>query len=389
MIGTVNQPIPLHARILQGVHEVEPSAWNRLLTAEDPPVLDWHWLAALESSGSAAPHRDWIPAHLGLFVGPELVAVCPLYLREGTEGEFVWSGPILAAFEELGRPAWPRGVSTIPGTPVPSRRFLTGPKIDRVEGIRLLAQGLVEIMGAEGLASLALHFCADDEVQTLQALGWVVRHQWQYQWRREGLTSFDGYLQGFRARRRASIRRERREVAARGVSVEFLDGEEAPDALFEEAGRLYCDTAARHGGEQPLLDPCFFGRVAASPLRDRLLLGVARDADGVCALTFNIRGADALYGRAWGAARPVPFLHFELAYYAAISWCIEHGVDRFEPGHGGEYKQSRGFPPRTVKSLHLFADQRLHGAVRAWATRERASVDRWIAEHGGPAPDGG
>ena len=37
--------------------------------------------------------------------------------------------------------------------------------------------------------------------------------------------------------------------------------------------------------------------------------------------------ANALYGRYWGAAEEVPFLHFELSYYRAIDWAIAHGLD--------------------------------------------------------------
>ncbi|RYF29905.1 MAG: GNAT family N-acetyltransferase, partial [Cytophagaceae bacterium] len=32
----------------------------------------------------------------------------------------------------------------------------------------------------------------------------------------------------------------------------------------------------------------------------------------------NLIGAEALYGRNWGALEHVPFLHFELCYYQAI-----------------------------------------------------------------------
>ena len=40
----------------------------------------------------------------------------------------------------------------------------------------------------------------------------------------------------------------------------------------------------------------------------------------------NFIGADTLYGRYWGAIEEVPFLHFELSYYRAIEWAIEHGL---------------------------------------------------------------
>ena len=47
----------------------------------------------------------------------------------------------------------------------------------------------------------------------------------------------------------------------------------------------------------------------------------------------NFVGPDTLYGRYWGTIDNVPFLHFELCYYQAIEWAIEHrlGSSRPEP----------------------------------------------------------
>ena len=383
----MNRPRPLHARVLTGVSGVLPSEWNALLTPDDPPVLDWHWLAALEASGTASPARGWRPAHVALFEGASLLAVCPLYVRDTADGEFVWGGPIAQACAEAGLPFGPRGVGTIPATPVASRRLLTGPSLSRTEGVELLGQALVEVMGSEGLASVALHFCTQEEASVLARAGWIVRHQWQYHWRNAGHASFDDFLTSLKSRRRTSIRRERRELADAGVTVAIVVGADAPDAWFVEAAQLYGRTADRHDTD-PLIDPSFFPRVAGSPLRDRLLLGVARDAEGICGMTFNIRDANTLFGRTWGLSRAHRFLHFEAAYYAGIDWCIEHGVGRFEPGHGGEYKRARGFRPTIVRSVHRFGDRRLHGAIHRWAGRERAWVDKRVASLGGDVTDG-
>ena len=374
----MNRPRPLHARLLSSVADVDAEQWNALLRPGDPPVLDWHWFHALEESGTASAERGWRPAHIALFEGAALLAVCPLYIRESADGEFVWSGPILQACTESGLPFAPRGVGTIPATPVPSRRILSGTGLAREDAIALVGQTLIELMGAERLASVGLHFCAPDEVAVLARSGWILRRQWQYRWSRQGEAGFDEFLGRFKARRRASIRRERRELAAAGVRVELVGGADAPDPLFESAGVMYRDTAARHGTD-PLIAASFFSRVASSPLRDRLVLGVARDTEGICGITFNVRDTDTLYGRTWGATRGRRFLHFEAAYYAGIDWCLQQGLQHFEPGHGGEYKKARGFDARAVESVHAFADRRLHAAIHAWAGRERDWVDERLA----------
>jgi predicted N-acyltransferase len=43
------------------------------------------------------------------------------------------------------------------------------------------------------------------------------------------------------------------------------------------------------------------------------------------------------YGRYWGCLpeHDVKNLHFEVCYWSAIEYCIEHGLDRLEPGAGG------------------------------------------------------
>lgn len=374
----MNRPRPLHARLLDGVSDVAAEQWNALLATGDAPVLDWHWLRALEE-GTASAARDWRAAHVALFEGAALLAVCPLYVRTGADGEFVWSGAIAQACGEAGLPFGPRGVSTIPATPIAGRRILTGPSLERADGIALIGQALLELMGAEGLASVGLHFCTQDEVDVLLRSGWVLRRQWQYHWENDGFATFDDFLGTFSSKRRASIRRERRELAEAGVRVEFVAGDSAPDALFAQAARVYADTARRHG-TPPLIDPGFFTAIADTPLRPRLLLGVARDPEGVCGVTFNVRSGDALFGRTWGAVRPHRFLHFEAAYYAAIEWCIANGIQRFEPGHGGEYKLARGFGAVPVQSIHRFADRRLHAAIHAWAEQERSWVDQRIDE---------
>ena len=84
---------------------------------------------------------------------------------------------------------------------------------------------------------------------------------------------------------------------------------------------------------------------------------VARRGEELVAGTVNVQKGDALYGRYWGALRPLRHLHFNVCYYAGIEHCIEHGLARFEPGAGGEYKQLRGFDATPTWSCHFLADR--------------------------------
>ena len=63
--------------------------------------------------------------------------------------------------------------------------------------------------------------------------------------------------------------------------------------------------------------------------------------------------ADTLYGRYWGALDDFHSLHFEACYHQGIEFCIEHGLQRFEPGTQGEHKVMRGFAPSSTWSRAL------------------------------------
>ena len=61
-------------------------------------------------------------------------------------------------------------------------------------------------------------------------------------------------------------------------------------------------------------------------MADRLLLILALRDGAPIAGALNLIGAEALYGRYWGALEEVPFLHFELCYYQAIDAAIARGL---------------------------------------------------------------
>jgi predicted N-acyltransferase len=93
----------------------------------------------------------------------------------------------------------------------------------------------------------------------------------------------------------------------------------------------------------------------------------------------NLLGADALYGRNWGAVVDAPFLHFELCYYRAIDFAIEHKLPRVEAGAQGEHKIQRGYLPVPTYSAHWIAHGGLRAAIDDFLTRERPAMLREMA----------
>jgi predicted N-acyltransferase len=107
---------------------------------------------------------------------------------------------------------------------------------------------------------------------------------------------------------------------------------------------------------------------------DCLLIMVKRDGDYIGG-ALNMIGGDCLYGRYWGAIEHHPCLHFEVCYYQAIDFAIEHGLDRVEAGAQGDHKLARGYMPTPTYSAHWIADGNFRAAVADYLERERAHVD--------------
>ena len=118
----------------------------------------------------------------------------------------------------------------------------------------------------------------------------------------------------------------------------------------------------------------------------------ARRGDELLAAAINVQKGDALYGRYWGALTEVRHLHFVVCYYAGIEHCIRHGLNRFEPGAGGDYKQLRGFDATATWSAHYLSDPRLRDAVARFLAQERSEAGdaiEWIRERSALKPANG
>ena len=133
------------------------------------------------------------------------------------------------------------------------------------------------------------------------------------------------------------------------------------------------DTGSRKWG-RPYLNRKAFSLIGAE-MGERCLLMIARRGQKPIAGSLHMIGGDCLYGRYWGAIEHHPCLHFELCYYQAIEFAIQHKIQRVEAGAQGEHKLARGYLPTKTYSAHYIADPSLRRAIADYLVRERAYVD--------------
>jgi hypothetical protein len=321
----------------------------------------------------------WIPQHLALRDDQgQLLAVSPCYLKLNSYGEFVFDWAWADAYRRAGRRYYPKLVVASPYTPATGERILTGDNPRRAELIEALIRGAVAVAERLGVSGLHWLFTADDETQQLDAGGLMTRLGCQFHWHNADYRDFDDLLATFSAEKRKKVKRERRRVADAGVRLRRVRGDQVSEAEWAIFHRLYEDTFDKRGGIPTLTLPFF--REIGRTMGEQLLLVLAEHRGEIVASAFCLQGTRSLYGRHWGCVRELHSLHFEACYYQGLDHCIEHGLQRFEPGAQGEHKVARGFLPTRTWSAHWIADPALRKPIGHFLAHEIDGMEDYIAE---------
>ncbi|MGH8012581.1 MAG: GNAT family N-acetyltransferase [Candidatus Binataceae bacterium] len=376
-----NSSIAPEIAVVEHIRDLPRDEWNALMREDDSPFVDWDWLAAMEESKSASRNTGWAPCHMVVRAGHprKLVAACPLYLKSHSMGEFVFDHGWADAAERGGIKYFPKLLVGVPFTPHNGRRFLVADERERPRMVTLLGCALTQLCIDNKLSSVHVNFCAEDEAATLAALGYLERLGYQYHWRNHSFSQFDDYLARLKSKRRHAVRHERAALGEQGVEIRVLSGEEIPDALFAPMFKIYLSTIEKlYWGRQYLTREFF--NLARQHLKRYLCFVCAYRSGQLIAATINLEKAGVLYGRYWGCFEDLKYLHFNVCYYAAIEYCIARGLQRFEPGAGGEYKWLRGFDPALTRSMHFIAHSSLRKAIGSFLSQERREIQEWIVE---------
>ncbi len=349
------------------------------------PFISHEFLSSLEDSGSAVARTGWQPQHLVAEAPDGSVAgVVPCYLKSHSRGEYVFDRGWAEAYERAGGSYYPKLQVSVPFTPATGRRLLVRPAPDAGRIREGLTAGLIELCRRHQASSVHLTFLPEDESRFLREQKFLHRTDQQFHWENGGYATFEAFLEALSARKRKTIRRERRDALAPGITVHWLTGRDLTEAVWDTFFQFYMETGSRKWGS-PYLTRKFYSLVGERMGNDIVLM-MAKRAGRYIAGAINFRGSDTLFGRHWGAIEHHPFLHFELCYYQAIQYAIEHKLKRVEAGAQGEHKLARGYMPVTTYSAHYIADPGLRRAIADYLARERAYVEAAGRELAAAAP---
>ena len=377
----MSEPKPdpnLEIDVLGGVCEINAADWDACACPEASggsraidPFTTHRFLSALEKSGSVGPGTGWTPRPLVARADGKIIAVAPLYAKGNSQGEYVFDHAWAHALEQAGGNYYPKLLVAVPFTPATGRRLLTRPGFEII-GQSALVQGMVEVAASNDLSSLHITFCTEAEVENGLKMGLMHRTGQQFHWQNAGYASFADFTAGLSSRKRKNIRRERDTATDFGGEIVSLTGDQIKPSHWDAFWQFYQSTGARKWGT-PYLTRDFFDQVQEH-MRDDVLLVLAERSGQFVAGALNFIGRETLFGRYWGCTEHHPALHFELCYYQAIDYAIEHGLARVEAGAQGDHKLARGYMPVTTHSLHWVADPGFRRAIDQYLQDERAAV---------------
>jgi predicted N-acyltransferase len=316
----------------------------------------------------------------------ELIAACPLYLKDHSYGEYVFDWAWANAYQQHGLAYYPKALVAVPFTPVPGARLLAKNPVARTA----LIQELLSWCKDHQLSSLHLLFLSPTDAKACEEAGLMLRDTVQFHWENSlsPYSDFDSFLTTLTQEKRKKIRQERRKVADAGVQFRWCQGADINSADWDFFYRCYERTYLEHGNA-PYLSRDFFEQMQSNMAGNWLLFIAERNQQPIACSLIAVSGGDqkggqghpkVAYGRYWGALERVDCLHFEACYYQPLQWCISQGYQRFEGGAQGEHKMARALLPVKTQSAHWLAHPAFSDAVARFLEREQEGVGNYLED---------
>lgn len=363
------------------------------------PFLHYSFLSTLEQSRSVGGNSGWQPNHLIIKdEHKQIIGFVPAYIKTHSYGEYVFDQSWANAYQQHGLPYYPKLVMAIPFTPVSGPRILLAPDITIAHASDFLRQTSKQIMEVLGVSSIHFLFAESLSSQALASNGFHQRQSVQFNWHNHDYQHMDDFMATLTARRRRSIKKERAGISKQGIQVKRIVGADISVSDIQFFYNCYQQTYLKRSGHSGYLSEAFFTQllinmpenlllvVATKPLIEQNLVpesiptsNEAHEAEKypvqipiASALFFHDK--NGLYGRYWGSLADVSSLHFEACYYQGIEFCIERGINLFNPGTQGEHKILRGFAPTICYSNHKMSELAFDQAVEDFLARETPHI---------------
>ncbi|WP_444994041.1 GNAT family N-acetyltransferase [Aliikangiella sp. IMCC44359] len=362
----------------QSICQIKRDEWTNIINS-DYPFIQYEFLHALEISQCVSEENGWIPAHLTVKDGENIVALVPLYIKKHSYGEYVFDFQWADAFHQSGFNYYPKLITAIPFTPVTGQRiyFAKGYCDDRL--FEYINQTIKEFCKERNIYSWHILFNLLSESSAFHRLGDFKRTGMQYHWFNRDYASFDDFLLNCRAKPRKNIKRERRIISEQEIETKVIEGAQVSELTWKKFYSFYKMTYLKRSGHSGYLTYEFFSLIGRLMKEYIVLIAAYKNKEMIAASLF-FKDHSTLYGRYWGCNQEFEFLHFELCYYQGIEYCIQHQLNKFDAGAQGEHKIQRGFEPIETYSNHWIAHPQFYAAISHFVVEEEKYVKQAMQE---------
>ena len=208
----------IKTKIVHEIDNIDAKEWDACASPESEngcksfdPFTTHRFLSALEESKSVGGRSGWIPHHLVVKKKDKIVGVMPLYLKNNSQGEYIFDHNWAHAYMQAGGNYYPKFQVAVPFTPVTGRRLLTKPGLEDEIGTVLL-ETVKKIATDNMISSIHLTFCTSEESQLAPECKFVGRQSLQYHWLNNDYSDFDDFLFELSSRKRKQIKKERKAI---------------------------------------------------------------------------------------------------------------------------------------------------------------------------------
>ena len=362
----------MNIKFYDSIEKIKKSDWDSV-SFNKYPFLKYDFLKALESSKCVSPEQGWSPFHLVVTDNQIIVAVMPLYIKTDSQGEFIFDWSWADAFYRNGLDYYPKLVCSIPFTPATGPRILIADSAKRAEIIHEVSSYLKQLTEKNNFSSVHILLAQKEEIDKFASEDFSLRTSYSFHWFNKDYKDFNNFLEDMTSRQRKNINKERKKIYAQGITMMKIKGEEIDQEMLETFYQFYQVTYLKRGMRGYLNFEFFSNIIKLIP--DAIMLVLAKNSSGqYVAGALNFFDDKKLYGRYWGCLEEYDSLHFEACYYQGIEFCIQEGLESFDPGVQGEHKIKRGFCPIETYSVHWIKDIRFKDAIDDFLVREREHI---------------
>ncbi|WP_340149683.1 GNAT family N-acetyltransferase [uncultured Sneathiella sp.] len=326
--------------VFTAMADIPAKDWDRCAGPDHPYVQHRH-LLALEESGIASPENGFHPRHIILRDKTgKVVAAAPAYLKDHSEGELGVDLGLAMAHTRAAGPYYPKLQVEVPMTPIAGPRLLVCAGENEAETRQTLLAALRQQAEKDSASSVQITYMTAPEWDATETAGFLKSEGNAYVWHNPGANTFDDILAAMHSRGRSKVRRERKKVAAEGLTYRSYRGDSLTAELAAPFFEMYAATY-NHNKTELWHNLAYFEQIF-NTMADVQDLTFAYKGEELVAMQLSFLSEETIYAHHWGHSGDIRFLHFELGIYQTYETALAGGKSAINFGTTGQHKAERG-----------------------------------------------